>query len=100
MFADRRQRMNRAFEAVKGVRASVHRHLECLVIVVPADFTFGHLTPRWAAQRGSIRGAMPSSAQQEYLPLFLRGGDIARIFRGRAEVPIVAPHSLTFSLLV
>jgi hypothetical protein len=45
MLANGRQRMNCAFEAVKGVRASAHHHVERLVVFVTADFASGHLTP-------------------------------------------------------
>ena len=51
MFADRGERMYRAFEAVVGVRAAVHRHLERFVVFVAAGFASGHLTPRCAVQR-------------------------------------------------
>jgi len=40
--AFRRQRMDRAFEAVEGMGGTVHAHLERLVVVVSAGFTSGH----------------------------------------------------------
>jgi hypothetical protein len=42
LVADRRQRMNGAFEAVEGVGSSAHAYLERLVVVIPAGFTSGH----------------------------------------------------------
>jgi hypothetical protein len=42
ILAGRRQRMDRAFEAVEGMGGAVHAHLERLVVVVAAGFTSGH----------------------------------------------------------
>src|SRR5215472_8312252 len=42
VLAGRRQRMDRAFEAVEGVGGTVHAHLKCLVVVVSTGFTSGH----------------------------------------------------------
>ena len=36
------ERMNGAFEAVKGMRLAAHRHLKCLVVVIAAGFTCSH----------------------------------------------------------
>ena len=40
--ADRRQRMNRAFEAVETVGLPAYDNLKSLVIVIAAGFTSGH----------------------------------------------------------
>src|SRR5262249_57083743 len=37
----RRQRVNRAFEAVEDVRDAVGQHLECLVVLVSTDLADG-----------------------------------------------------------
>src|SRR5688572_26864295 len=42
VLAVRRQRMDRAFEAVEGVGRAVHADLEALVVVVSARFASGH----------------------------------------------------------
>src|SRR5262245_23950317 len=48
VLAGRRQRVDRAFETVEGVRGSAHAHLERLVVIVPAGFTSGHgSNSRW-----------------------------------------------------
>src|SRR5688572_6923945 len=64
--AGRRQRMDGALEAVEGVGALAHHHLECLVVVVAAGVAAGHVRillitmPRraWAGgcRRGGKRG--------------------------------------------
>jgi hypothetical protein len=38
----RRQRLNRAFEAVERVRLPTHHHFKTLVVIVPADFALCH----------------------------------------------------------
>ena len=38
-----RERMDRTFEAVKGVRLSADDHLKRFVVIVPADFTSSHI---------------------------------------------------------
>ena len=40
--ARRRQQMNRALEAVEGVRRVALQHLEGLVVVIAAHFTLSH----------------------------------------------------------
>ena len=40
--ANRRQRVNCALEAIKGVAFSAHDHFKRLVIIVLADFACGH----------------------------------------------------------
>src|SRR5712692_10849049 len=42
VLAGRRQRMDRALEAVEGVGRAVHAHLKRLVVVVSAGFASGH----------------------------------------------------------
>src|SRR5215831_20368444 len=42
VLAGRRQRMDRALEAVEGVGGTVHADLKRLVVVVSTDFTSGH----------------------------------------------------------
>src|SRR5262249_53694903 len=42
VLAGRRQRMDRALEAVEGVGGTVHAHLKRLVVVVSTGFTSGH----------------------------------------------------------
>jgi len=42
VLAGRRQRVDRAFEAVEGVGGAVHGHLKRLVVVVSAGFASGH----------------------------------------------------------
>src|SRR5215510_13856502 len=46
VLAARRQRVDRAFEAVEGVGGTVHADLKCLVVVVSAGFASGHENPR------------------------------------------------------
>src|SRR5262245_18582421 len=46
VLAGRRQRMDRAFEAVEGVGGTVHADLKRLVVVVSAGFTSRHDNPR------------------------------------------------------
>jgi hypothetical protein len=36
------QGMDRAFETIKDMRLAVHPHLEAFVVVVSAEFAFGH----------------------------------------------------------
>src|SRR5215510_9455497 len=98
MFAHRCERMNRAFEAVEGVRASVHHHLERLVVIVPADFTFGHLTPRWTIERVN-RGCLAQFREcKKRIPARFLSPAGQRAFSGglavprRGEVPIVVPQ--------
>src|SRR5262249_35637137 len=49
VLAGRCQRVDRAFEAVEGVRRAVHAHLKRLVVIVAAGFTSRHgdLATRW-----------------------------------------------------
>jgi hypothetical protein len=42
MLASRRQRMNRAFKAVKDMALPAHHHFKALVVVVSANFTLCH----------------------------------------------------------
>jgi hypothetical protein len=42
--AGRRERVYRTFKAVKRMALSFHDHVERFVVVVSADFTFGHWT--------------------------------------------------------
>jgi hypothetical protein len=37
-----RQRMDRAFKAIEGVRLATHYHLERLIVFISADFTASH----------------------------------------------------------
>jgi hypothetical protein len=46
MLANWRECVNCAFEAVERVRASIHHHVERLVVFVTAGFASGHLTPQ------------------------------------------------------
>src|SRR5262249_42827030 len=55
VLAGRRQRMDRAFEAVEGVGGTVHADLKCLVVVVSAGFASGHDNPRNGCVFGGLR---------------------------------------------
>jgi len=46
VLADRRNRLNRAFKAVKRVPDSSRDQLESFVVFVAANFAFCHWTPR------------------------------------------------------
>jgi hypothetical protein len=66
--ADRREHRDCAFEAVEDVSFAIHRNLECFVVIVSADFTFGH---GWFAPDGGFALAQNVSR--------LRGGsDVTR----------------------
>jgi hypothetical protein len=43
MFASRGQSVDRTLEAIEGVRATAHDHLEGFVVVIAADFALRHL---------------------------------------------------------
>jgi hypothetical protein len=47
--ADRRQRMNRAFETVIHVRFTAHGDLECFVVSVAAHLTSIHSSPHFGS---------------------------------------------------
>src|SRR5262249_24465380 len=55
VLAGRRQRVDRAFEAVEGVGGTVHADLKCLVVVVSAGFASGHDNPRRGCGCGGLR---------------------------------------------
>jgi hypothetical protein len=42
VWADRRQRVDRAFEAIECVMLSGYDHFECFVIFILANFACGH----------------------------------------------------------
>jgi hypothetical protein len=45
VIADRRQRMDSAFKAVKRVRFAGQRHLKSLIVIIPASITNWHVHP-------------------------------------------------------
>src|SRR6266540_1533797 len=55
--AGRRQRVDGAFEAVEGVTAAVHHHLERFVVIVAAGFASGHGCLAWLGSRAFNRRA-------------------------------------------
>src|SRR5262249_29457899 len=66
VLAGRRQRVDRALEAVEGVGRAVHAHLEGLVVVVAAGFASGHgdLVSGWGDCHHNRRPAAPVPAKR------------------------------------
>src|SRR6266705_2579061 len=64
VIAGRRERMDRAFEAVERMGVSVHRHLERLVVIVAAGFASGHgcLACRFVGLQNEVAKARGGSA--------------------------------------
>src|SRR5262249_28038094 len=59
VLAGRRQRMDRALEAVEGVGGAVHGHLKRLVVVVSTSFTSGHDNLTALAWFGGLEAITP-----------------------------------------
>src|SRR5262249_54408418 len=68
--AGRRQRMDRAFEAVEGMAGTVHADLKCLVVVVFPGFTSGH--DNLTAALGVGREVIPGPCRTRFRPFCAR----------------------------
>jgi hypothetical protein len=54
--ANRRQRVDRALEAIEGVVLAGNDHFKRLVIVIPANFAFSHISVSRAAAHAEVLG--------------------------------------------
>src|SRR5215471_9070794 len=108
VLAGRRQRMDRALEAVEGVGGAVHGHLKRLVVVVSTGFTSGHDNLTALAWFGGLEAITPP-CRGRFRPfcgpmaaLFAPGLAGCRIFtekwagkRALEREPFVSPPRLT-----
>ncbi len=58
--ANRRQRVDRALEAVEGVVLAGNDHFKRLVIFILANFAFSHISLSRAAARAEVFGFSPT----------------------------------------